>query len=359
MTYWIQNTLAIWAVAAASAAACKPRSKAPVAVSPDAVARESAAADAAPVASALDAAPADAAPPDVSTGSSQLATWTCTGNPCPWGATQSNQALVWPAAMGALATRLGYTVSAAIYLPATKANGVEIAVETGTATVHAGLPGDPSHRALATVAAGQAFRVNGLAAAEVVSVQNEAPFRYRATFYPAGAPEAPGTSTTPPTPAPTPTPTRPPEKPPHRPPGMTGGRVVLAIPALWKCHKTPGCFSDPWPGAAITWPAWSAHQGNGRTGNVLRFVYSVRGEPLYPYMGAWAEGCEVTAVTGAVQVVEWQYGAEQWRSTLLAPGEYHIIHLVPPENSALIEAAENTTSFSVALQNCDPKRIAP
>lgn len=353
MTCWTKQCLAIGAVA--SAVACKPQSKASVAVSADTVSRDAAAA---PVATAPpDAAAPDAPPaPEVATGSSQLVTWTCTGSPCPWGASQKNQAIVWPPAMAALATRLGYAVSAAIYLPAPKANGVEIAIETGTATLHAGLPGDPSHRTLAAVAAGQAFRVNGLAAAEVLSVQNEAPFRYRATFFP---PEPPGSATTPPPPTPTPTPTKPPEKPPRRPPGDAGGRLVRAIPALWKCHKTPGCFSDPWPGAAISWPEWSAHQGNGRTGNVLRFVYSIGGEPLYPYMGAWAEGCEVTAVSGAVQVVEWQYGAEQWRSTLLAPGEYHIIHLVPPENSALIEAAENTTSFSVRLQNCNPKRIAP
>ena len=349
MTYWIRNCLAIGAVAAASTA-CKSQPPAPVAVSADGVPHD-AAADVTPVASAADAAPLDApAAPEVATGASQLVTWTCTGSPCPWGATQNNQAIVWPPAMAALATRLGYTVSAAIYLPATKANGVEIAVETGAATVHAGLPGDPSHRVLATVAAGQAFRVNGLAAAEVLSVQNEAPFRYRATFF------APG----PPTPTPTPTPTKPPaEPPPRRPPGTSGGRMVRAIPARWKCHKTPGCFSDPWTGAVIGWPDGTAHQGNGRTGNVLRFVYSVGGEPLYPYMGAWAEGCEVTAESGSVQVVEWQYGAEQWRSTLLAPRQYHIIHLVPPENGALIEAAEGTTAFTVSLRNCNPQRIQP
>ncbi|HEX8109286.1 MAG TPA: hypothetical protein VF516_16250, partial [Kofleriaceae bacterium] len=135
------------------------------------------------------------------------------------------------------------------------------------------------------------------------------------------------------------------------------GPVIRSIPARWRCHKTPGCFSDPWPGSVIVWPAWAAYQDNGRTGNVLRFVYSTKGEPLYPYMGPWAHGCEVTAESGMVNVVEWKRGSDQWRETVLGPGESHVIALVPPEDGALIEGADDSSLFSVSLRGCTPQRI--
>jgi hypothetical protein len=319
---------------------CKPQSKPPVAAATlDAGASRDAAAS------------ADAAEPVASTLDSQVATWMCRASPCPWGTTQSNHAVVWPANAGALDQRLGYRVSAAIYLPAAKANGADIAIETGSATAYAGPPAAVSHRTLATIAAGQALHVTGLADGEVLSVQSDAPFRYRAALHPGSSPP----STPPPNKPPPGTP--PPNKP---PPGDAGvGRVVRSIAARWRCNKVPGCFSDPWTGAVITWPEWAALQSNGRTGNVSRSVFSVVGEPLYPYMGPWSEGCEVTAEAGTVQVVEWVHGAETWRSTVLKPGESHVIHLVPPENGSLIEAAEGVTSFRVSLRNCTPQRIQP
>jgi hypothetical protein len=50
-------------------------------------------------------------------GTSVKVTWTCTSSPCPWGPTDSAQALAWPASMGALSSRHGYTTSAAVYAP--------------------------------------------------------------------------------------------------------------------------------------------------------------------------------------------------------------------------------------------------
>jgi hypothetical protein len=134
---------------------------------------------------------------------------------------------------------------------------------------------------------------------------------------------------------------------------------VQARRAFWRCRNTPGCFSEPWTGAVIPWPSWSAHQSNGRTGNVLRYVFATDGTPLYPYMGAWAEGCIITAESGKVSVIEWKYGASDWRKTILAPHESHTIHLVPPEDGALIESADESPSakFSVSLANCTPQRI--
>jgi hypothetical protein len=279
------------------------------------------------------------------------ATWTCTGNPCPWGASLSNYALAWPASIQPVATRLGYAVSLPVYAPAAAANGMTIAITAGKADVHAGKPADPNHRLLATLPAGQRYQVTGLAADEVLSVQSDAAFRYRLTL---------SDHRTPP-PGPTAPPAAPPEtpRPTPAPPSGPPGPVLHARRALWRCHHTPGCFSDPWTGAVIPWPAWSAHQSNGRTGNVLRFVHATDGAPLYPYMGAWADGCEVTVVSGAVAVVEWQRGASEWRETKLAAGESHIIHLAPAENGALIESQDGTFDFSVSLRSCTPQRIEP
>ena len=98
-------------------------------------------------------------------------TWTCTGSPCDWGSSVSGRAVVWPATLGASSTRLGYTTSASVYLPADAATGMTIAITSGTAGVYAGLPDAASHRLLASLSAGQAYVVTGLAAGEVVSVQ--------------------------------------------------------------------------------------------------------------------------------------------------------------------------------------------
>jgi hypothetical protein len=281
----------------------------------------------------------------------------------------TNQALVWPALAGPASARLGYAVSAAVYLPATRANGATIALDGGTARVLAGPPGEPSHPVLATLTEGQTFRVTGLAAGEVLSVQADLPFRYRVTLPAPGEVDPRATEprvgdpraelrTAGPRPAePAAAEPRPPARPAPVPSGPRGP-VIRSIAARWRCHKTPGCFSDPWPGSVIAWPPWAAHQDNGRTGNVLRFVYSTKGEPLYPYMGPWAHGCEVTAESGTVKVVEWKRGSEQWRETALRPGESHVIALEPPEDGALIEGPDDSSIFSVSLRSCTPQRIA-
>jgi hypothetical protein len=316
--------------------------------------------------------PADAGP-RVFAGNSQSVTWKCTGSPCPWGDSLTNHALVWPAVVGASSARLGYAVSARVYLPGARANGAGIALETGTARVHAGRPGEPSHPVLATLMEGQTFHVTGVAAGEVLSVQADLPFSYRVTLPapgevdpraaepriadPRAEPRAAEPRAAEPRAAEPPA-VRAPVRPVPEPSGPRGP-VIRSVPARWRCHKTPGCFSDPWPGSVIAWPEGTAHQDNGRTGNVLRFVYSTKGAPLYPYMGPWAHGCEVTAVSGTVKVVEWKRGSEQWRETVLHPGESHVIALVPPEDGALIEGPDDSSIFSVSLRSCTPQRLQP
>ena len=256
---------------------------------------------------------------------SQTATWTCTSSPCPWGNTLTGDALVWPDGAGAIATRLGYTVSPAIYLPSTRANGARIAIDTGTASAFAGRPSDDSHRFLTTIAAGQSYDVDGLAAGEVLSVQSDAPFGYRAWLPPPGSDPPPD--------------------------------AIQAVPAFWRCN-VPECSGADWTGAVINWPSWAAYQSNARAGDQSRSVFAGDGTPLYPYMGAWAQGCQVTAVSGTVLIIEWQRGTDTWRATWLSPGQSHTIDLVPPEDGAMIETDDGMTSFSVTLANCTPAPLA-
>ncbi|HSS01233.1 MAG TPA: hypothetical protein VLM79_29445 [Kofleriaceae bacterium] len=258
---------------------------------------------------------------------SQTATWTCTSSPCPWGNTQSAEALVWPDDAGAIATRLGYTVSPAIYLPAARANGAHIAIDTGSASAFAGPPGDDSHRLLATITSGQFYDVEGLIDGEVLSVQSDAPFGYRASLPPPSDPDPPPDA-------------------------------IQAIPAFWRCN-VPECIGADWTGAVINWPAWAAYQNNARSGDQSRSVFADDGTPLYPYMGAWAQGCQVTAVSGTVLIIEWQRGTDNWRETWLQPGQSHTIDLTPPEDGAMIETDDGMTSFSVTLANCTPAPLAP
>ncbi len=86
-------------------------------------------------------------------------------------------------------------------------------------------------------------------------------------------------------------------------------------------------------------------------------MYSEHGEPIYPYMGAWADGCEVTAILGVVLIIEWERGTDDWRETRLEPGERHVIHLTPPENGAMLETVDNGSNFSVLLENCEPESL--
>jgi hypothetical protein len=131
---------------------------------------------------------------------------------------------------------------------------------------------------------------------------------------------------------------------------------VSAISSYWRCN-IPSCNGADWVGAVISWPSWSAYSNNARSGNNSRTVYSFSGETLFSYMGPWAEGCKVTAVSGTVLIIEWRRGTDVWRETYLTPGQSHTIDLTAPEDNAMIEAPDGLTAFSVSLDNCTPQNI--
>ena len=276
--------------------------------------------------------PVDAAVPPEGSNASQAITWACTGRQCPFGQTlPPAQAVVWQVDRWAVTTRLGYTASENVYLFGARANGANIWIDTGTATVQAGLPGDVWPRTLATLHAGDSFHVTGVGFGEVLNVQSSQSFAYRVTVPPGPPVGTPSTG--------------------------SGGAVMQATTSLWRCNGAPGCFSDDWTGAVISWPSWSAYQSNARPGNLSRSVVSWTDAPLYPYMGAWANGCEVVGESGITRVIEWQRGTGQWRDTWLYPGESHVIQLVPPEDGALIEGYDASPGFSATVRNCTPQPL--
>mgnify|MGYP003471752270 CR=1 FL=1 len=257
--------------------------------------------------------------------SARSVTWSCTGEPCPWGSSTSGHALVWPADLGAEQSRLGYTTSAAIYLPGMRANGMSLKLTDGAANVYAGRLDASSHRVIAVLRRGEAFTIAGLDldAGEVVSVQSNAGFEL--TLSANGSP-------------------------------YPVGKIIPSIHAFWRC-TTRGCTDPDWLGEVISWPWWAAYQTNARSSWNSRAVFDADGNPLYPYMGKWAEGCKVTTHSGLVVIIEWERGKDEWRETRVLPGQTHTIHLEPGEDNAMIETADGEPGFSVSLKDFDPKPL--
>jgi hypothetical protein len=130
---------------------------------------------------------------------------------------------------------------------------------------------------------------------------------------------------------------------------------VASVQGFWRCNIA-GCTDPDWLGAVITWPSWAAYDTNARAGAQSRTVYSAQGERLYPYMGSWANGCQVTAVSGALIIIEWKRGTDVWRETYLSPGQTHTISLMAAEDGAMIES-NSIEPFQVSLANCNPQSI--
>ena len=278
-----------------------------------------------------DAGTADGPMPDAGTPpaiASQTVTYTCVGTSCPWGDTASTVAIVWPASEPTVNTQLGYLVSPAMYLPGVRGNGADISIETGEADVFWGFPDEAALHWLATLGPGDTFHVDGIPVDSVLSVEADEPFTYRVTL------------------------------PPSSDPGPGPGTRIQSTQGFWRCNL-PGCDFPDWTGAVIDWPSWAAYHNNARSGDQSRSVFSGDGTPLYPYMGSWAQGCEVTAEAGVVQIIEWQRGTDVWRGTWLYPRQSHVIDLVSPEDGAMIETYDGSPGFSVSLRNCTPQPIAP
>lgn len=255
--------------------------------------------------------------------SSQPVTWTCTGEPCPWGDSSSGQALAWPDGLDARASRLGYTASQPVYLPAYLANRVTLTLTQGSANLYVGSPDAAAHRVIAVLKRDEPYAVSELDSDQVLSVQSNAAFQItvasKGTFYPEG-------------------------------------KVIPSIHAHWLCTQ-PGCMEGEWLGEVINWPSWAAYHTNARAGANSRGVYDDQGTALYPYMGKWAEGCKVTAHSGVVLIIEWERGTDTWRETRVYPGETHTISLNPGEDGAMIETIDNAPAFSASLENCDPQPL--
>ncbi len=124
---------------------------------------------------------------------SQYVTWTCTSTPCPWGPSTAGDAFAWPAELGPVSDRLGYTTSAPIYLPAAQANGLTVTVTSGYASLCAGAPGADGHRNVTGLGAGE-LTIAGIGADEVISIQSWGSFELTYEVAVTPEPPAPGES---------------------------------------------------------------------------------------------------------------------------------------------------------------------
>jgi hypothetical protein len=241
---------------------------------------------------------------------------------------------VWPAAVNPISTRHGYTTSAPVYAPGTTTTGYQVKIHSGSAGIYAGTPSG-SHRLVASLGAGESATLPAVGAGEVFSIQSGDAFTF--TLTPGDPP--------------------PPVTPPCQDP-MTCNPVEWT-PALWRCN-VPECTAiGDWVGGVVAWPSWSAYASNGRRGDDSRTVHDLDGNKLYPYMGPWADGCQVTAVTGEILVIEWERGTNDWRETLVRTGQTYTIDLVGRENGAMLETPNNTEPFTASFASCTPQPIPP
>ena len=246
----------------------------------------------------------------------------------------TDEAAVWPAAVEPTRVRYGYTVSHDVYAAATKVAGWKVTVVAGNASVYAGTP-NGSHSGW-RLPAGQSFTLPARGAGEVVSVQSGGDFQYTLT---------PGTP-------PTQEPTEEPTARLHRPDRLRSGLMGRQCMEVQRNGSHPG----DWAGGVITWPSWSAFASNNRAGFDSRTVYSVSGQKLYPYMGEWADGCEIEVVSGGVLIIEWERGLDGWRETYLSAGDTYTINLVGSENGAMIETPNNVEPFEFRCRTARLRR---
>ncbi len=271
-------------------------------------------------------APEEPTDPGIPATSATVVTWNCMNeNFCPWGVSTTGYAVNWGSGTDAVNRRLGYTTSHGIYLPAERANGAVVTADSGQVSLFAGRPDEQSHRNVGVLVPGQSITVSGLKAGEVLSAQSDYAFTFHVSV-PDSATPAPSDGS------------------------------IYSVLASWKCN-VPDCGAADWVGSTLTWPSWAAYSTNDRSGDRSRTAYGSDGNLLYPYMGSWANGCQVTAKTGNVLIIEWQRGEDVWRETWLTPGETYTIQLISPEDGALIEAEDYSPGFSVALSNCTPQPL--
>lgn len=267
-----------------------------------------------------DPTPTDPPPPGTET-NSEFASLICNGDNCPWGPTPGTHAIVWPDTSKPVYERFDYAATLGIYLPRAYADGATISVLSGTATLRAGIGNSPSFRTLASLSAGESYTVSGLSTGEVISVTSDNSFSY-ATSLPASPPQPVGDS-------------------------------YSSVPTYWRC-TTVDCSGADWEAHSVAWPDWAAYSSNDRTGDSRRTTFGSDGGLIYPYMGTWSNGCEVSVVSGIAVIIEWERGTDVWTTTPIGPGETYIINLTDPQDGSLFES---WGPFTVALNNCTPQLL--
>ena len=216
---------------------------------------------------------------------------------------------------------MGYTATVGIYLPKAYANGATISILSGNAKLRAGYGNASTLRNLAELSAGDSYTVTGLISGEVVVATGDNSFTYDVSL--------------------------------PAPPAEPVGDNYSSVATYWRC-TTSDCSGDDWVANTLAWPSWSAYSDNDRTGNNLRTTFGSDGGLIYPYIGSWADGCEISGVTGVAVIIEWERGADVWKTTMVGPGDTHVINLTDPQDGALFEG---WGPFSIATNNCTPSQL--
>ena len=260
---------------------------------------------------------ANAAESDVES-SSVLATWNCTGQPCPWGDQTTSHAAVWPAAAEPSRARHGYTVSHDVYAAAQRVVGWTVTVTAGDASLFAGTP-NGSHGPLASLSAGQSFTVPTLSPGVVVSLQGSGGFGYTLT---------PGT---PPT-----------EEPPEEP--TEPGESVLAT---WNCTGQPCPWGDQSTGHAAVWPA-AAEPTRARHGyTVSHDVYAAAQRVV---------GWTVTVTAGDASVFAGTQNGSHGPLASLSAGQSFT---VPTLSAGVVVSLQSSDGFGYTLTPGTPPTEEP
>ena len=132
--------------------------------------------------------------------------------------------------------------------------------------------------------------------------------------------------------------------------------TLSSVPTHWHTEASgPPWGSTPWSGHSVEFPG-AAYRYNGRSGDGSRYMYEpVGADPsgthrtIYGYAAEWADGMHIHVNSGEALIIEWEWGSETWRETIVPAGSSMDIDLSDttatvgpanpgPWNGVLVEA---------------------
>jgi hypothetical protein len=203
--------------------------------------------------------------------------------------------------------------SQSIYLPASRANGAIIWIDSGSASLYAGAPNAPSHRLISSISAGGHTVVSGLGDDEVLSVQSSGTFSFQIDLLPEPAPEVPG-----------------------------GNNSSLMV--TWTCTGSECPWGTTLTGQALPWPA-SSMPTDARLGYTASHAV---------YLSAAAANGTTVSITRGVATLYAGLPADASHrvlATVPVGGSYTVSGLAPAE---VLSVQSDYTDFDFEIAFGDP-----